>query len=117
MFNFNQEHFEAWLFSQPRNRALLYHEGHYLSPTGCLMCNYLRDNNYKFYGVGGRFIYNKFDECEDFKFLQDYTLFNEDVTNIGIAQDIYQNIFGPVNHKDISIPESKQQLTLELTTH
>lgn len=40
----NREHFEAWLFSQPKERKFVYIEGRVDASTGCLMCNYLREN-------------------------------------------------------------------------
>lgn len=40
----NREHFEAWLFSQSKERKFVYVEGGQDALTGCLCCNYLREN-------------------------------------------------------------------------
>lgn len=40
----SREHFEAWLFSQPLAKVLEYSAGSRFEPTGCLICNYLRDS-------------------------------------------------------------------------
>lgn len=38
-----REQFEAWLFSQPRERVYKYWEASEDQPTGCVMSNYLRE--------------------------------------------------------------------------
>ncbi len=54
MNTINREQFEAWLFSQPDERNFAYIEGQPDAPTGCLVCNFLRENtNHKHFGVSG----------------------------------------------------------------
>lgn len=50
----NREHFEAWLFSQPDDRRFEYLEGQPSSLTGCVVCNFLREQtNITTFGVSG----------------------------------------------------------------
>jgi hypothetical protein len=43
MTEINREQFEAWLFSQPDERLFIYTEGGETDKTGCLVCNFLRE--------------------------------------------------------------------------
>ena len=98
-FKFNQEHFEAWLFAQPRERRVRYVEGHKSSLTGCVLCNYMQDNGLKFEAVGPCYISTPEDAIE----IPDTMSFSRILhcENLDESQDAYEATFGKICRDEV----------------
>lgn len=106
----NRERFEAWLFSQPRERTFNYMDGN----GGCLICHFFQQTTKLAASVGGnyytvaeslpaaigRYIYG---ERETIPFWL-YSLLDQrerrgltQTNSYGHMQDAYVRLYGPVN--------------------
>lgn len=110
----NREQFEAWLYAQDRDKPFNYEQGGITSEPGCVMCQYLRENGYRFFFVGGVEVFWDIDleRGRDggplpFWFLR--LTFTENglqqAHTLGQAQDLYTKLFGhPYEQKHKTTP-------------
>lgn len=101
MTTINRELFEAWLFSQPREREFVYINGLSDEEPGCVVCSFLRETtNIKRFAVGDTYMNIYKGESTDYDAVNLPTWLNElhlaslaGTPTFGAVQDHYLQLF------------------------